>query len=45
MHQLLFLSILFFAPDVEVDFIVYGPQGFGAIEVKNSKNVSSEDTI
>ncbi|HLF66941.1 MAG TPA: DUF4143 domain-containing protein, partial [Gammaproteobacteria bacterium] len=28
---------------VEVDFIVYGPQGFWAIEVKNSKRVTQED--
>ncbi len=28
---------------VEVDFIVYGPQGFWAIEVKNAKHVSQED--
>ena len=28
---------------VEVDFIVYGPKGFWAIEVKNSKNISPKD--
>jgi uncharacterized protein len=28
---------------VEVDFIVYGPKGFYAIEVKNSQNVYSQD--
>lgn len=29
---------------VEVDFIVYGPQTFWAIEVKNTSRVSSKDT-
>lgn len=29
---------------VEVDFIVYGPKGFWAIEVKNTKHISSLDT-
>lgn len=29
---------------VEVDFIVYGPNGFWAIEVKNSKRLSPSDT-
>ncbi len=29
---------------VEVDFIVYGPKGFWAIEVKNAKKVYSNDT-
>lgn len=29
---------------LEVDFIVYGPKGFWAIEVKNAKKVSSQDT-
>jgi len=28
---------------VEVDFIVYGPQGFWALEVKNSTRVSTTD--
>jgi predicted AAA+ superfamily ATPase len=28
---------------VEVDFIVYGPRGFWAIEVKNSQSISSQD--
>src|SRR5262249_8454868 len=28
---------------VEVDFIVYGPKGFWAIEVKNSKRIYPED--
>lgn len=28
---------------VEVDFIVYGPKGFWAIEVKNSKKISPSD--
>lgn len=28
---------------VEVDFIVYGPQGFWAIEVKNAQHVSNTD--
>lgn len=28
---------------VEVDFIVYGPQGFWAIEVKNSSSISPKD--
>jgi uncharacterized protein len=29
---------------VEVDFIVYGPNKFWAIEVKNSRNIYSQDT-
>lgn len=29
---------------LEVDFIVYGPLGFWAIEVKNSKNIYPKDT-
>ena len=28
---------------VEVDFIVYGPRGFWAIEVKNNRSISSKD--
>ena len=28
---------------VEVDFIVYGPIGFWAIEIKNTQHVSNED--
>lgn len=28
---------------VEVDFIIYGPKGFWAIEVKNSKTIAQED--
>ena len=28
---------------VEVDFVLYGPTGFWAIEVKNNKNVSGSD--
>lgn len=30
--------------NVEVDFIVYGPKGFWAIEVKNAKRISFNDT-
>ena len=30
--------------DVEVDFIVYEPNKFWAIEVKNSRNIYSQDT-
>lgn len=29
---------------LEVDFVIYGPQGFWAIEVKNSKRVQPQDT-
>lgn len=29
---------------VEVDFVVYGPKGFWAIEVKNAKRISPHDT-
>lgn len=29
---------------VEVDFVVYGPKGFWAIEVKNSKHIAMADT-